>query len=366
MDKNIFFKMCCNIDYNTYRKLQIASCLSTLGLAVTNELISSTPVATNSMNALAYTTGAAFLMMTFTKGREHTKDIAQIKELYNCFLNNYNKLNKIFDLNNPVEIYTMFNYLLNNGYLSRNKEFQKSDSQSRDVRGLLGAEVVTGQAVCRHISGMLTDILNVKGIESSQLGVYLKTICFGVNFLKEPKYTVDELIEWVETNNLIDQKAYEFAMDVIAELVIVQNQGVEFSAEFIDDKNILARIIGNHAITFAYKDGKKYFLDPTQSRIYRMDDLKGTLYDSKYNDIQMHFLSSIALNGPLFYPKIKKRLSESNSNILEEEEEQMVKATLEKCENNMDVFEQFYTDNSQLYDDISDKILSIKKLKIHK
>ena len=72
MDKNIFFKMCCNIDYNTYRKLQIASCLSTLGLAVTNELISSTPVATNSMNALAYTTGAAFLMMTFTKGREHT------------------------------------------------------------------------------------------------------------------------------------------------------------------------------------------------------------------------------------------------------------------------------------------------------
>ncbi len=37
----------------------------------------------------------------------HTKDIIEIRKLYNNLIKDYNKLNKIFDFQNPVEIYTL-------------------------------------------------------------------------------------------------------------------------------------------------------------------------------------------------------------------------------------------------------------------
>ena len=40
----------------------------------------------------------------------------------------------------------------------------------------------------------------------------------------------------------------------------------------IEDKKILKREIMNHAITFSVKDGKSYYLDPTQTRIYRVSE----------------------------------------------------------------------------------------------
>lgn len=185
MEKNFFKKICGSIDYNTYTGLQNTLGMSTIGLAVANELIPQYSLVNNSIDILAYSTLIAYLGMAWTNGKEYTKDIKQIRELYNYFLNNYNKLNKIFDLNNPVEIYTMFNYLLYKGYLSKNKEFQFSGKQARDLKGLSGAEVITGKAVCRHISGMLTDILNGYGIESSQLGVYSKNYSININILEE-------------------------------------------------------------------------------------------------------------------------------------------------------------------------------------
>ena len=132
--------------------------------------------------------------MLWTNGEVHTKDVSQIRELYSYFINNYNKLNKIFDLNNPVEIYAMFNYLLYKGYLSKNKEFQFYDKETRNLKGLRGVDVITGKAVCRNISSMLTDILNEYGIQSNLLGVYSKQYIVNVNILEQQKYTKEELI----------------------------------------------------------------------------------------------------------------------------------------------------------------------------
>ena len=57
-------------------------------------------------------------------------------------------------------------------------------------------------------------------------------------------------------------------LTVVNELMDKRNQNIEISSEMVDDKNLLKRKIGNHAISFAFKDGKSYFLDPTQNRIY--------------------------------------------------------------------------------------------------
>ena len=60
---------------------------------------------------------------------------------------------------------------------------------------------------------------------------------------------------------------------------------------------------------------------------------------------------------------MKKSLSNPCLSITTEEEQLLVKSTLDKCKNNTDIFEQFYDDNCELYDDISNKVLRIRKYK---
>ena len=48
-----------------------------------------------------------------TTGRE-------LESLYHEFLKNYCQLNHFFELDNPIQIQSMFNYLLEKGYLSQN------------------------------------------------------------------------------------------------------------------------------------------------------------------------------------------------------------------------------------------------------
>ena len=56
---------------------------------------------------------------------------------------------------------------------------------------------------------------------------------------------------------------------------------------------------------------------------------------------------------------MKKRLSEPYLSITQEEEEKMIDETLDKCENNMNIFEQFYADNCELYKEVSQKVLTL-------
>ena len=151
-------------------------------------------------------------------------------------------------------------------------------------------------------------------------------------------------------------------MYLIDELVDKRNKNIEFIEELDDGKNILKRKFANHSISYVYKDDKSYFLDPTQTRIYRMNENnKNTLYDSECDNIPISFISSRVLNGSKNYLKMKKNLSKPNLSIALAEEETFIKETLDKCKNNMDIFEQFYNDNCELYDDISNKVLKIRK-----
>ena len=182
MENNKFRQLCGKINYNTYNNIQNTLLLSGTGLLLTNDLIPRQyPMLNNSIDVIIWATIVINLAMTCSNGKNHTKDVIQIRDLYQEFIKNYNKLNKIFDLSDPIQIYTMFNYLLYKGYLSKDKNFQFSGKQARDINCLSGTNVITGQAVCRHISAMLTDILNDYGIESSQLGVYSRH--YSINIL---------------------------------------------------------------------------------------------------------------------------------------------------------------------------------------
>lgn len=364
MNNNKFKQFCGSIDYNTYNKIQSILGISSVGMTLTNDLIlSQYPILNSSVDALTYLSIAAYLGLAWSNGKNYTRDIKQIRSLYQEFITNYNKLNKVFDLNDPIQIHTMFNYLLYKGYLSIDKNFEFLNKKERDINVLYGTNVIAGKAVCRHISAMLTDILNDYGIESSQLGVYSMDYSVNINILEQPKYTKEELVNWVQTH-ITDEQTYSIVMKFIEELVDKRSQSIELSTEMIEDKNILKRKVGNHAITFSVKDGKSYYLDPTQTRIYRMrENDKNVLYDDEYDRVPIKLLPSIVLNNFKDYLRMREKLSQQYPSVTREEEKQMIERTINDCKNNIDIFEQFYNENSDLYSDISSKVLRIKKRK---
>ncbi len=84
----------------------------------------------------------------------------------------YVKLNRIFEFQNPIEIYTFYNKMLYDGYLSKNKEFHFGETTIRDIKDIYSSNIMNGEAVCRHIATMLKEIYNAYGIEGNTLTVY--------------------------------------------------------------------------------------------------------------------------------------------------------------------------------------------------
>lgn len=354
MENNKFKQFCGSIDYNTYNKIQSILGFSTAGMVLTNGLIlSQYPILNSSVNALSYLSGTAYLGLILSHGKNYTRDIKQIRSLYQEFITNYNKLNKVFDLNDPIQIHTMFNYLLYKGYLSIDKNFEFLNKEVKDIKGLYGTNIITGKAVCRHISAMLIDILNNYGIESSQLVVYLN-----INTLEQLKYTKEELVNLVQTR-ITDEQTYSIVMKFVEELIDKKDQSIKLSTTMI---NILTRKVGNHVIVFSVKDGKSYYIDPTRNQVYRVgEDDTNILYDDEYNRVLIKLLSSISLDNFKDYLRMREKLSQQYPSVTKEKEKRMIEQTIIDCKNNMDIFEQFYNENSDLYSDISSKVLKIKE-----
>lgn len=343
-----------HIDYNTYKDIQDIFLILGAGIGVPNDIFKN-----DILYVVSYMFYITYFKFLFSQNKYQTKDIIQIRELYQIFIKNYNKLNKIFDFNDPVQIYIMFNYLLSKGYLSKDKNFEFSNKYAKDLGDISSASVICGTAVCRHISMMLTDILNDYGIESSLLCVYLRQYKLKIEILKEQKYTKEELINWVN-GNIDDEKNRTFVINTINELINEKGKKLGIPKKVLIDKNFLKAILGNHAITVAFKDDKKYFLDATLKSVYRgKEPPSRIIYDKECDATIKYYSSSIFFKSKV--QSVKEHLSQAPLNITEEEEKIITEQTINICKNNIDIFEKFYDENSELYHDISSKMLRIRK-----
>lgn len=307
-----------NIDYKTYIKIQKIIKFSGVGLF-------SLSATTDSKFSDLYKTLSLMIVIygeTLSREREFTSDYNKIKIEYQEIVKNYNKMNKLFNLNDPIEVYTMFNHLLYNGYLSVNKKFEYYKKEN-DIDSKLGVNIITGQGVCRHISSLLTDILNDYGIEACNLIVYIS---------KEKEIS------------LKDKKFLEI-------LKILPN--------YIQEKQ--AEMYGNHAISCAFKDDKSYYLDSTNKFTGRINDNKIIVCDD-YKFIPKLNMTKF-INEKMQYLKLKQRLIDSNPSISKEEEKILIDKTINICDDNKDIFEKFYNENKEIYQEINAKVLKLKKLR---
>ena len=326
-----------------------------MGLVAVDCFLLHHPVAFYLFYSLSYVFLTYYLGNNIAGSQNHTRDVKEIKVIYDEIITNYNKLNRVFDLNDPVEIYTMYNYMVYKGYLSKDKNFELSDKNSRDITLIYGANVINGQGVCRHIAIMLKDIFNDYGIDSNIVAVTMPSNVVVTMHKDDDKTikTVDEMYDFVRKyiNNEEQQKVFNEKIEQI-------NEKISLSFRLEDKPNLIGRITGDHVITLAVKDGKSYTLDPTQSRIYKLkENDKNFLYDSETDKIKIHYagLGFFGLEKYKNIKLIKANILLPSSSV--EEDQVLIQRISKLCENNQDIFEQFYNDNSEMYNEISSKLM---------
>ena len=299
-------------------------------------------------------TGTTYAYFTCGAGRNYTTDVKELREMYNLFVKNYNKLNKAFDFNDPLQIQTLYYFLYRNGYLSVNHEFIfKNKAKSDTIPSILGTDIINGKGVCRNISGLFSDILNDYGIEAYNIGVFIN----GYYVLQSRsllKSTKDDLKKW------IDERLPEGLRKDI-ELCSIDNLKDEYYKLKIVDRDLkpILKLTGNHAITYAFNEGKEYFLDPTQESMYRKG-VDGKAYDQS-SKVEINKLSSrIFLGDEDRYNNLMSRLRLMYPTITHEEEYETIRKVKKLIDENKDMFERFHQENEELINDISKKLLLLK------
>lgn len=359
MEKNFIDQFYGNMDYNTYNTIRNITGSASIGLfLVTNFLLNRYPIVHDVAYALPGMLCAYYVGSDILKRETRTKDVTEIKAIYDEIIKNYNKMNKVFDLNNPVEIHTMFNYLLYKGYLSKGKKFEFGDANARDIETLYGANVVNGQGVCRHIALMLKDVFNDYGINSNVLLVYVrKLVIYRQTEGDRPEQTIEQLYDFVR-KYINDEEMKKF----FNELIEKEGTDLSLSYSYEDDKKNTVKRKGNHLITLANKDGISYFLDPTQTRMYKLSSDHNILTDNVGDKIKICYGNSTLYERFKDIKSIKEKILLPGTSF--EEDQAIVERTRKICETNQDIFEQFYNENSEMYEELSDKFMLLKKTKI--
>jgi len=260
-----------------------------------------------------------------------SKNTIELAKSYHLFLKEYVKLQKTFSFDKPLEIYAMFDFLLHQGYLSSGKSFGY-DAQANvfDITDLYGVDVFKGTAVCRHIGCMLNDIYEYSNLKGN-------TLTTGTKFLDKDTIINDyqNLFVWkyVENDNCMKSMVEDYIKD--------WNNQDKF------DKDLMPTSF--HLINYVVDHCHEYFLDATNSRIFKRNLDNRYILTSDDNKV-LYVLDD-------FYDDYKNKEQTSYSS-----DEIDVRAIYTLCSANMDIFEKFYKEHQELYDDILVKAGRVRKI----
>ena len=269
------------------------------------------------------------LLMRNSKAMYYTKEALEAKKIYDEIIKNYNLLNGIFSLNDPVAIYAMFSYALHNGYLSLNKKYTSNPKYVMDLPNANGIGVVTNNNLERHNAFMFSDVLRKSGIYSNVLGVTFSDDLF---------LSLEDMVSFATVG--IDNES--------------------FSKEDFDISQVFNCSM-KHVLTYALSDGKQYFFDPTLRTIFKPSETEPftLLKENAQVDIDMPFTKKLISKKE--YLELKKELSRQMQNTSIQSDNKIIYNTNLLCNNNRDIFEKFYYDNEELYEEIDYLTLSFKK-----
>ncbi len=337
------------IPYNTYRKIDDINegiVVSTQLSALLNLLTINDSSITKIMLGIGFPLAAICIFNDCNNSVSKTKEIVYIRNLYNEFIKEYNKLNKMFNLNNPNSLFAMFTFLLHNGYLSKDKIFIHDSSNSFDIiTNLLGVNVMTGKAVCRHTSFLFKDIINNFGENSSAISVF-----------SSPNLNVFNNT-W--TNERDEEKYKKFLQETEGKTSIYEAlkklfQNNYYLIDQFDDVEY-----ANHMITGVFKDEKAYFFDPTNDVIAKR--MGGFLIDNIGNVMLICKGKTKVYNNKKEKEALKTNIVLPNTTF--EEDYVLINDMKKVLRENIDILETFYRQHHELYEEIDNTLSKITKPK---
>lgn len=344
MRDNLKDKVYGNISYNTNEIISKANNVALISCGLGTSLL---PNISDSLLASLLLLGVNIINVSYSifsrNSESHTKEVQKIKVLYQEFLSEYVKLNRVFEFQNPVEIYTFYNKMLYDGYLSKNKEFHFGETTVRDIKSIYSSNVINGEAVCRHIATMLKEIYNAYGIDGNTLTVYQSNYDVIPDNIEKMLSLLEEIhSEHQRTNVPFFDLAYQYEEEL--------NKYYEYT---IPKKEKRLSKIGNHMITTAVYQENTYYLDPTQSRIYKPSSIKENILIDTSAAGDTHKLPKRKQNK-----KVLATLTDSVTAPSEDRE--YIDITTRIYESNKDIIEAYYQSQKELYSDIAEELVKIK------
>lgn len=237
---------------------------------------------------------------------------------YENIINSTAQLCNELNLKDSMDIFVVFNFLLWNGYFSKNKEYAYKMSGRKNLFGYFGIDIINGQGVCLNKSSMLTEILKAMNYESYMI-----------------------------FNKVNKGLTLDYRPDIERKII---KKGQLFIKIGLVLFNPLANVVGNHACTLVKKGDSYYAYDPTNLCVFKLDDfLKANIIGGKGNiDIKPYWLSlSCGLDNRKIV-EIIDSFKNAESKIQTHdfiEIKNSFESNIELCMKNISLFNDFYEEN---------------------
>jgi len=257
------------------------------------------------------------------------------RDYYKFYLNIVKKtaiLIQELGVNDPFQATVIFEYLLWNGYLSKDKKLLYSMSDRVNNIGAVGADIIRGKSVCLNNADMLSIILRNMGIESYLLGCYV-----------DPKVGFE----------------FEYKPDIKREKDIILKD--RFKSKLLAP---LAKRLGNHAVTIFGSKGNYFIGDPTNLVFFNFDGfLKAKGVGSDLQIDIMPFMSLVIGGIPSedFHRIFSNTCSFNTSLLTLDNVKQLSEKSLDLCKKNISLLDDFYDDNKKDIDGVCSNLIKERR-----
>ena len=172
---------------------------------------------------------------------------------------------KYIKMDNAFDASLIFQYLLWNGYFSKDKNFKYSKDNRFNALDAFGADIMRGYSVCLNNSDMLTRVLNSLDIPS-------RILCCSTNELKLPN-----------DNRILKPNDNQFV------------KHIDNSSPW--ENFLINHIIGNHAIVVFNHEDLDYVIDPTNCYFIKPSGYKKLKFFNTDNILKIKKRTSVLLNS---------------------------------------------------------------------
>lgn len=225
---------------------------------------------------------------------------------------------KELDILDPVKVFSVYSYLIRSGFLSYQHQFVYNKMVDDGIY-LLGSNVISGEGVCRHICSFLTDIYQKMGYVSCNISMVANKDLESMEKKKYPCIVHDE------------KRSLKGRLDDF--FYFISTGGAPY----------------NHLVTLVKDSHGTLLMDPTNDIVFFVGASKD-IFPVIEKDIYMNCTYMPLFNSDIDVP-FSSFLKTTDSDVVQGIFDKY-DATWNFCEKNSGLFEYFYCDNYDLYQDV--------------